>query len=173
MSTEVAQTAVPERRKLALHVYITCMYVLSACVQYIPRAIIICDTEFFVLYVIAILLEVFLTGSRWINELGSVMTIVSKDECGNFSGTYVSSVGEPDPPPAFPLNGRYEVNENALGWAISYGGKFHSTTAWSGQIQRTATGPVIYTTWVLTKSTKPNENWNSTNVGFDTFKLIE
>ena len=38
MSTEVAQTAVLERRKLALHVYITCMYVLSACVQYIPRA---------------------------------------------------------------------------------------------------------------------------------------
>ncbi|KAL5493535.1 hypothetical protein EMCRGX_G014733 [Ephydatia muelleri] len=121
----------------------------------------------------SLLSEVFSKGSRWINELGSVMNIASVDQSGNFSGTYGSSVGKPEPPPPFPLNGRYEVGGNTLGWAVSYyGGEFHSTAAWSGQIQQTDEGPVIYTTWVLTRSTEAAANWNSTNVGFDKFKLL-
>ena len=113
-------------------------------------------------------------GSRWQNELGSVMTITSVDESGNFSGTYGSSVGEPTPPPPFPFNGRYQVGGTTLGWAVSYyGGEFHSTAAWSGQVQFKAGSPIIYTTWVLTRTTKPEENWNSTNVGFDTFVPLQ
>lgn len=111
-------------------------------------------------------------GTAWYNELGSVMTITSVD-ClgGNFDGTYRSSVGEADD--KYTLRGRFDIKGQSLGWAVSWQNDYqisHSTTSWSGQVQDTPEGvQEILTTWLLTVQTDPEENWESTLVGFDTF----
>ena len=77
----------------------------------------------------------------------------------------------------YSLSGRYDASTEGktLGWAVSWLNQYHhshppSTTTWSGQYQINESGqPEILTTWLLTIQTTPDFNWNSTNVGFDTF----
>ena len=112
-------------------------------------------------------------GSTWKNELGSIMniTVVDTVNC-DFTGTYYSAVGEATN--TYGLQGRFDTVGRTLGWAVSYKNKYlnvHSTCAWSGQIQLNGVNqePVILSTWVLTSQTDEGNEWNSTNVGFDTF----
>ena len=111
-------------------------------------------------------------GSKWYNELGSEMVIGDVDTVnGNFTGTYCSAVGEAIK--TYLLQGRFDTDGWSLGWVVSFQNQYlnaHSTTGWSGQLQvDDCETPTIYTTWLLTSQTDPEDNWNSTNVGFDTF----
>ena len=110
--------------------------------------------------------------SSWYNELGSTMTITSADySTGSFSGTYNSTVGTAKD--EYVLSGRFDTRGDTLGWVVSWQNAFlnaHSTTAWSGHLDMSGTPqPVISSTWLLTSSTTPENDWQSTNVGFDTF----
>ena len=112
----------------------------------------------------------------WHNELGSTMTIKSVDQnAGSFSGTYCSAVGEAKK--EYVLSGRFDPCGDTLGWVVSWQNSWQSdpsTTAWCGHLKVLGTPqPVIFTTWLLTSSTtskdSKDEDWQSTNVGFDTF----
>lgn len=117
--------------------------------------------------------NVLAAGSRWYNELGSVMTVTAVDIAdGNFAGKYCSGVGKAVN--NYTLLGRFDSDGQSLGWVVSYKNQFlnaHSTAGWSGQLQMdpSTSQPVILTTWLLTTETQPQNNWNSTNVGFDKF----
>lgn len=120
------------------------------------------------------LMAAYLTsGSRWYNELGSVMTITKVNfTSGSFAGTYNSAVGNATK--EYELRGCFDTDGRSLGWVVSYQNKYlnaHSTASWSGQIQVTpgVQKPIILTTWLLTTQSSPPDNWASTNVGFDTF----
>ena len=115
------------------------------------------------------------TSIKWYNELGSVMTITSVDLAkGNFSGTYCSAVGEAEK--EYGLQGRFDNEGSTLGWTVAYKNAHmnaRSTASWSGQFQLDlkTNQPTILTTWALTSQTKPEDDWSSTNVGFDTFTM--
>lgn len=112
-------------------------------------------------------------GGTWYNELGSVMKISEIDSVnGSFTGTYCSAVG--DATKEYILQGRFDTEGRSLGWVVSYQNEYlnaHSTCTWSGQVQldSIAQEPIILTTWLLTTQTTPQYDWESTNVGFDTF----
>ena len=112
------------------------------------------------------------SGSKWYNELGSVMTITKVDRItGSFSGTYNSAVGNATW--EYELRGRFDTRGSSLGWVVSYQNQYrnaHSTAAWSGQRQVQGRERIIQTTWLLTTQTSPADAWKSTNVGFNTFK---
>lgn len=99
------------------------------------------------------------------------MTITSIDTTtGSFSGTYYSTVGETEN--EYVLSGRIDTCGGTLGWVVSWQNSClnsRSTTAWSGHIEAVLSKPTILTTWLLTSSTTPEKDWQSTNVGFDTF----
>ena len=101
------------------------------------------------------------------------MTITKVDELqGNFTGVYCSAVGQAEK--EYALCGRFDTGGQTLGWVVSYNNQYmnaHSTCGWSGQIQidPDIREPVIFTTWLLTTQSTPQNDWNSTNVGSDTF----
>ena len=101
------------------------------------------------------------------------MTITKVDGNGGFEGKYNSAVGEAEK--EYKLVGRYDTEGRSLGWVVSYQNSYlnaNSTCAWSGQIDPQHDDPfksVIHTTWLLTRTKPEEEEWNSTNVGFDTF----
>ena len=117
--------------------------------------------------------DVMTTGSKWYNELGSVMTIDHIDvENGDFCGTYCSAVGQAEK--EYPLSGRLDTEGFSLGWVVTWKNQYmnaFSTTSWSGQYQvdPVTRETVIVTTWLLTAQSTPQDDWNSTNVGFDEF----
>jgi hypothetical protein len=110
-------------------------------------------------------------GSKWQNELGSVMIIADVNQTtGSFAGTYNSAVGNATK--EYGLRGRFDIEGFTLGWVVSYKNEYqnaHSTAAWSGQVQIRSGKPTIQTTWLLTTQTTSADAWKSTNVGFDTF----
>ncbi len=113
-----------------------------------------------------------LTGT-WYNELGSQMVIESACD-GMLTGYYNTSVG--DAKCNYVLTGRYDhlKDRRSLGWTVTWVNKDYSnsksTTSWSGQYQLDhANQPQILTTWLLTVQTKPEDDWNSTNIGQDVF----
>ncbi|CAI8021690.1 Streptavidin-V2 [Geodia barretti] len=115
-------------------------------------------------------------GQTWKNELDSAMDITSVDSAtGVFGGKYCSKVGEAEK--WYVLTGRQDTAGKTLGWTVNWQNSTlnaHSGTTWSGQIQFLPDGdPVIITTWLLTAQTKPEDNWESTMVGFDHFYLKE
>ena len=97
---------------------------------------------------------------------------------GTFSGRYNSIVGVAEE--EYLLLGRFGAN-NTLGWTVSWTNQHtpngRSTSAWSGQMQMVTLSPggeptpTILATWLLTEATKPDDDWDSTNVGMDTFHL--
>ena len=113
-------------------------------------------------------------GQTWYNELGSKMVITSYDrETGVFSGTYKSPhAGEAEG--TYILTGRKDPAGNTLGWTVNWQNSctksLQSVTTWSGQLQYEGLEYwVILTTWLLTSQTIPEDNWESTQVGFDYF----
>lgn len=114
-----------------------------------------------------------IANTKWYNELGSVMTIDRVDlKHGYFCGTYCSAVGEAKK--EYPLTGHLDPDGSTLGWVVVWRNQYMnacSTTTWCGQYQfdPNTHEEVIVTTWLLTAQTDPQEDWNSTNVGFDEF----
>ena len=92
---------------------------------------------------------------------------------GTFRGTYNSTVGCAEN--EYLLLGRFDTTGRTLGWVVSWQNQYlnsHSTTSWSGQAQYdpTISDFVILTNWLLTEETSREDEWNSTNIGHDTFK---
>ncbi|KAF7295673.1 Avidin family protein [Mycena indigotica] len=116
-----------------------------------------------------------LTGT-WYNELGSVMSLTA-DENGGLTGTYNSAVGDAEF--EYVLTGRFDTTPPdgegvSLGWAVAWKNGYrdaNSTTTWSGQFYPgdTADDNTIVTQWLLTSSTTPANNWDSTAIGNDLF----
>ena len=108
-----------------------------------------------------------ITG-KYINELGSIMEILSTENC-ELKGTYKSGVGTTF---SYPLIGSYDYDGQALGWAVSYQ-QSNSTCTWSGQAFENDEGCVcIHTTWLLASKTSMSDIWMSTNIGTDVFRPI-
>ncbi|KAF7297532.1 Avidin family protein [Mycena indigotica] len=115
----------------------------------------------------------------WFNELASVMNLTA-NAAGGLSGTYNSAVGTAED--EYVLTGRFDTTPPsgtgvALGWVVAYKNSLldaHSTAAWSGQFYAGATEleDIILTQWLLTTSTTPANNWESTNVNTDTFMPV-
>ena len=104
------------------------------------------------------------------------MVITSYDsKTGVFSGNYQSLVG--DATKWYILTGRKDTDGNSIGWTVSWqnsNNNAHSVTTWSGQFQLQSFGdPIILTTWLLTSQTTPDDDWESTQVGFDHFSLTK
>lgn len=120
-------------------------------------------------------MESILPGT-WYNELYSRLIIIAAID-GQLSGTYESEVG--DARYKYVMTGRYDTNGSTLGWVVTWNnsdnGSSESTTTWSGQYQVdvASSQPHLLTTWLLTAQTTPENNWNSTNVGFDTFTKFQ
>ena len=115
--------------------------------------------------------------SKWHNELGSTMTLTIRDEIkGSFTGTYCSAVGNAEN--EYDLVGRFDTAGDTLGWVVSYQNELrnaHSTCAWSGHMELSHDKdqrPLLHTTWLLTTQTSDEDDWQATNVGFDTFSEI-
>ena len=95
---------------------------------------------------------------------------------GTFRGTYNSRVGTAEN--EYLLLGRFDTTGRTLGWVVSWQNQYlnsDSTTSWSGQAQYdpTISDFVILTNWLLTVETSPENEWNSTNIGHDTFKRLQ
>ena len=112
-----------------------------------------------------------LTGD-WYNELGSMMAL--KVEGNLVTGTYHTAVGEAVG--RYPIIGaidKHPIGQNqAVGLVVVWQneqGNTHSVTTWSGQLQTIQGREVLKTTWLLTRETDPNLDWQSTLVGTDTF----
>ena len=103
---------------------------------------------------------------------------VAQIDCntGIFSGTYSSAVGEAEK--EYFLIGRFDTAGRTLGWVVSCENRYrnaHSTTSWSGQVEYDPSirDYAIHTNWVLTVQTSPENDWNSTNIGQDTFRRLQ
>ena len=114
--------------------------------------------------------------SMWHNELGSTMTVTSLNLSKGrleWNSKYNSAVGEAEND--YDVVGKFDTDGDTLGWVASYQNKYlnaHSTCTWSGHIELSPCKeqkPVILTTWLLTSQTSHEDDWQSTNVGFDTF----
>ena len=110
----------------------------------------------------------------WFNELGSEMQLSPSG--GQMSGVYMTAVGHAVG--NYQLSGRYNENPSsggqAMGWAVAWQNAYlnsHCATAWSGQYQiDPATGAEeIVTFWLLTIETEPDDDWEATKIGQDTF----
>jgi len=113
-------------------------------------------------------------SGTWFNELGSVMNLTATTD-GSISGLYCSAVGNATN--FYTLTGRFDPSTTiptgegvSLGWVVNYANadeNADSTAAWSGQFF--AANATILTQWLLTSSTTPADEWESTNVGHDQF----
>ena len=102
------------------------------------------------------------------------MAVTSRDvEKGTFMGTYCSAVGNAEH--EYDLVGRFDIVGQTLGWVVTFRNQHlnaHSTCAWSGKIELKPgdqKNPIMHTTWLLARQTDSEDDWNSTNVGFDAF----
>ena len=97
---------------------------------------------------------------------------------GQLSGEYYSAVG--DAKYEYELAGRYNTQPASGGqscaWAVAWTnpyGNAHSSTGWTGQYQTDEFGEEeIYTLWLLASEMSPQNDWQSTRVGQDTFTRI-
>ena len=109
-------------------------------------------------------------AGTWYNELKSKMII--KQSGANLTGTYQSGVGTDGR--IYDLVGKVNTSPSecsqAISWVVVYN-NYNSTAAWSGQYQRNEkTGEEkIYTFWLLTSETEPQDNWKATQIGQDIF----
>jgi hypothetical protein len=109
----------------------------------------------------------------WYNELNS--TMILKITNGVLSGTYQSPKGDaPDPQS---LTGKIDPSPSngsqVLGWVVQWvnpAKPIHAVTVWSGQYQEVNGEEIITTEWLLTDATDPDDDWEATLVGHDTFK---
>ena len=109
---------------------------------------------------------------KWYNELGSLMDLTV--DGGLVTGTYHTGVGEATG--RYPITGAVDTDpighNQAVGLVVVWQndqGSAHSVTTWSGQLQVIKGQEVLKTTWLLTRETKPDLDWQSTLVGTDIF----
>ena len=113
----------------------------------------------------------------WENEHGSVMDITVED--GRIEGLYSSHtgvtgtyrvVGLADPAP----NPEARTFAFVVCWrpidAVESDSLSHMVSAFVGQLQRIDGEETLTTTWLLTKATKPEDNWTSMLVDKSVFK---
>jgi hypothetical protein len=110
----------------------------------------------------------------WYNELGSRMVLQLGPDGRGLTGVYHSAVGHAVE--EYILSGRIDgapEDGQSLGWVVSWqNGQFnsHSVTAWSGQFRVVNEGEeFITTTWILTRESPPESDWESTILGKDVF----
>lgn len=110
----------------------------------------------------------------WYNELGSWMVLELGPDGRSLTGVYHSAVGHAVE--EYILSGRVDgtpEDGQSLGWVVSWqNGRLnsHSVTAWSGQFRVVDNGDeFITTTWLLTRESPPEEDWESTILGKDVF----
>lgn len=114
-----------------------------------------------------------LTG-RWENELNSCMNITDIEN-GVIRGTYQTYVG--DDHIAEPLIGFWKyIEENnsilmsfTVLWNNMDNDKLPTVTAWTGECND---NQIINTTWILTSSEKPEDQWKNTLISKDVFTKI-
>ena len=113
----------------------------------------------------------------WYNQLGSKMTLRADG-----SGLYHSNVVGAPPDFDYYFNWTYDGTTTpdrvgvSIGWTVVfvYAAKsIHSAATWSGQFFDYDGKPRIITQWLLSRSTKEGDIWDSTNVGKDTFTKVE
>ncbi|MES2045095.1 MAG: avidin/streptavidin family protein [Pseudomonadota bacterium] len=110
---------------------------------------------------------------RWVNELGSTMTVTAQAPDGHFSGAYTSAVSGTGQQVHGPVQGF--VTNDSVGWVVDWTPTFRSTTSWAGKILRDPTGaPMIYTLWNLSRElADPAEDWwESFLSGSDRFERL-
>ena len=109
---------------------------------------------------------------EWYNQLKSKMVL--KVAGADVTGEYHTEVGNADG--IYPLAGRTEVGGGLpqnVGWVVSWQNDKRwtpSVTSWSGQLHDVDGEETIVTTWLLTRETKPKDDWQSTLVGQDVFR---
>ena len=101
------------------------------------------------------------------------MVITSVDPAtGVFGGIYCSKVGDAEK--WYVLTGRQDTDGETVGWTVNWNNasnNSHSVTTWSGQQRLRDGDSLILTTWLLTSQTSPENDWESTQIGFDQFSL--
>jgi hypothetical protein len=110
------------------------------------------------------------SGSSWVNELGSILTINNIASNGQMTGTYVTKVGC-SAGTQQPMIGWYYSGSSG-GGAITFSVYWNgcgSVTSWSGQYN-TSNG-TFKALWYLTLAGQPV--WNGVNAGSDTFTPID
>jgi hypothetical protein len=105
------------------------------------------------------------SGTSWVNELGSVLTINNVAANGLMTGTYTTNVGCGAGTPQ-PMTGWYYPGSNggAIAFSVYWNG-CNSVTSWSGQYNYA--NSQFQTLWYLTLAAAPA--WNGINAGTDTF----
>ncbi|NXP54649.1 AVID protein, partial [Heliornis fulica] len=118
-----------------------------------------------------------LTG-RWINDLGSNMTISNLNEKGEFSGSYHTAVtATTNKIQVSPLQGsQHNINENSqptfgftVNWSFS-----ESITVFTGQCFVDENGrEILKTMWLLRSSVdNSRDDWKATRVGINIFRRL-
>lgn len=105
------------------------------------------------------------TGTSWVNELGSVLTIDSIAGNGLMTGSYVTKVGCDAGSPQ-PMTGWYFAGSTggAMTFTVNFQG-CNSITSWTGQYNYS--NGSIQTLWYLAAAVAPT--WNAINAGADMF----
>ena len=105
------------------------------------------------------------SGSSWVNELGSVLTITNIAPSGLMTGTYVTNAGCGAGTPQ-PMTGWYYAGSTGGAMTFSvYWATCNSVTSWSGQYNYNTS--TFQTLWYLTLASAPA--WNGISAGTDTF----
>jgi hypothetical protein len=124
-------------------------------------------------------------GGEWWNELNSKMVIDKPNlkDPQAITGTYHTNVGQAKQR-KYPLVGRCgtaSTDSQVVGWVVAWDPpdpakpgetpRKPSLTSWAGQLQRDPkTGEeFLSTTWLLNRTTKASDDWESTIVGVDYF----
>lgn len=107
----------------------------------------------------------------WYNELNSTMELAVNGK--QLKGRYISAVGQAQGP--YELTGFLDVDDATptLGWVVVWKNArayAPSVTAWTGQAQTILGEELIDTTWLLTRSTAVQEDWEATVIGKDLFR---
>ncbi len=110
----------------------------------------------------------------WYNELNSTMQL--KVQGNEIRGWYASAVGE--------AAGRYDLigyldqkdDTPTVGWVVFWGNEQKyspAVTTWCGRAQLIDGTEQIDTAWLLRRSRKDREAWESTMLGKDLFRRIK
>ena len=118
----------------------------------------------------------------WESELGSVLKI-EKIESNQLIGTFTTHTGSTQGTYAMVgsigFDTRLRVTDvgGSVGWVVSWNSgesPENSVTTWTGQFKKNADNEyVIVATWLYCRGMKPEDDWNSTLIGSNTFNRIK
>ncbi|WP_158070075.1 avidin/streptavidin family protein [Motiliproteus sp. MSK22-1] len=118
----------------------------------------------------------------WESELGSVLTI-EKIEHNQLIGTFTTHTGSTQG--TYMMVGSIGFDESlvesdvggSVGWVVSWNSGTspeNSVTTWTGQFKKnTDKQYIIVATWLYCRGMKPEDDWNSTLIGSNTFNKIK